>query len=163
MEPRFRFGAFELDTARGVLTRDGTPVSLGNRALSVLQALLRAGGKVVTKNELMAMAWPGMVVEEANLSVQIATLRKVLATSPEARDWISTASRVGYRFTGPLQEIGAAAASPAVSVSHAADKPSIAVLPFTNLSAEAEQEYFADGITEDIIDALSRYRWFLVV
>jgi TolB-like protein len=162
MESRFRFGAFELDSARGVLTRNGSPVSLGNRALSVLEVLLRAGGKVVTKAELMATAWTGMVVEEANLSVQIATLRKVLATSPEARDWVATVPRVGYRFTGPLQEIGAAAASPAVPTSHAADKPSIAVLPFTNLSGEAEQEYFADGITEDIIDALSRYRWFFV-
>jgi TolB-like protein len=163
MESRFRFGPFELDSARGVLTRDGSPVSLGNRALSVLQVLLRAGGKVVRKDELMDTAWPGMVVEEANLSVQVATLRKVLATCPEARDWIATVSRVGYRFTGPLQEFGAAEASPAVPASYVADRPSIVVLPFTNLSGEAEQEYVADGITEDIIDTLSRYRWFFVV
>jgi TolB-like protein len=163
METRLRFGAFELDSARGVLTHNGSPISLGNRAFSVLEALLRADGKVVTKDELMATAWPGTVVEEANLSVQIAALRKTLATSPEARDWVTTVPRVGYRFTGPLQEIGAAAASPAVPISPAADKPSIAVLPFTNLSGEVEQEYFADGITEDIIDALSRYRWFFVV
>ena len=163
MEPRVRFGPFELDSARGVLTRDGAPVSLGNRALSLLQVLLRAGGNVVTKDELMAAAWPGMVVEEANLSVQIAALRKVLASCPEARDWIATAPRVGYRFTGPLREIDAAAAPPADPVSHATDKASIAVLPFADLSGEAAQEYIADGITEDIIDALSRYRWFFVV
>jgi TolB-like protein len=163
MEPRVRFGPFELDSARGILTRDGSPVLLGNRALSVLQVLLRARGNVVTKDELIATAWPGMVVEEANLSVQIAALRKVLASSPEARDWIATTPRVGYRFTGPLQEIGAAAAPPTAPVSHAPDKPSIAVLPFTDLSGEAGQEYVADGITEDIIDALSRYRWFFVV
>ena len=163
MEPSFRFGAFELDGTRGVLTRNGSPVSLGTRAFSLLGALLRAGGKVVTKDELMAAAWPGMVVEEANLSVQIATLRKILATSPEAHDWIATASRVGYRFIGPVQQIRAADELPAVPVGDAADKPSIAVLPFTNLSGEAEQEYVADGITEDIVDALSRYRWFFVV
>jgi TolB-like protein len=163
MEPRFRFGPFELDSARGVLTRDGSPISLGNRALSVLQALLRAGGKVLTKDELMAAAWPGAVVEEANLSVQIATLRKVLAACPEARDWIATASRVGYRFTGPLHIMASEKASPAITVRHAADKPSIAVVPFVNLSGDAEQEYVADGITEDIIDALSRYRWFFVL
>jgi TolB-like protein/Tfp pilus assembly protein PilF len=162
MEPRFRFGVFELDSVRGVLTRDGSPISLGNRALSVLEALLRAGGKVVTKNELMAAAWQGTVVEEANLSVQIATLRKVLAASPGARGWITTASRVGYRFTGPLRVIAAAEATPAIPVSRP-DKPSIVVLPFTNLSGEAGQEYVADGITEDIIDALSRYRWFFVL
>lgn len=161
MEPRVRFGPFELDSARGILTRDGSPVPLGNRALSVLQVLLRARGNVVTKDELIATAWPGMVVEEANLSVQIAALRKVLASCAEARDWIATTPRVGYRFTGPFQEIGAA--PPAAPVRHAPDKPSIAVLPFTDLSGEAGQEYVADGITEDIIDALSRYRWFFVV
>ncbi|WP_367066006.1 winged helix-turn-helix domain-containing protein [Oryzisolibacter sp. LB2S] len=152
MEPHLRFGAFELDTVRGILLRDGSPVALGGRALSVLQALVRAGGRIVTKDELMAAAWPGVVVEEANLSVQIAALRKVLAASPEAGDWIATAPRVGYRFAGPLR-IGVVPA----------DRPSIAVLPFGNLSADAGQDYLADGITEDIIDALARYRWFSVL
>lgn len=163
MQARYRFGVFEFDTERNLLSRDGMPVSLGHRALCVLQALLRAGGQVVTKNELMAAAWPGVVVEEANLSVQIAALRRVLAASTEACDWIATAPRVGYRFAGPLQAAGPAATPPPAGSGPTQDKPSIAVLPFTNLSADAEQDYFADGITEDIIDALSRYRWFFVM
>ncbi|HZM35981.1 MAG TPA: winged helix-turn-helix domain-containing protein [Burkholderiales bacterium] len=155
MPQRFRFGPFELDASRGVVTRDGSVLSLGGRALSVLQALVTARGNVVTKAELMAAAWPGAVVEEANLSVQIAALRKLIGSVPGCEDWIATVSRVGYRFSGPLQ-----LEEPSGLV---ADKPSIVVLPFTNLSGEPSQEYFVDGITEDIINVLARFRWFFVV
>lgn len=162
MEAHWRFGAFELDGARGILTRDGLPVPLGHRALGLLLALLRAGGQVVTKDELLAAAWPGMVVEEANLSVQIAGLRKVLASSPPARDWIATVPRVGYRYTGPIRP----ACTPAPAGSEPGgmpDTPTLAVLPFASLGGEARLDTLADSISEDILDALSHYRWFRVV
>lgn len=164
MAQRYLFGPFELDAGRGVLTREGAPIALGNRALSVLQALLAAQGGVVTKAELLAAAWPGTVVEESNLAVQVAGLRRILGAAPGARDWIATASRVGYRFTGPLRvEPSAPQAAAGAPASDLGGKPSIAVLPFANLGGEAEQDYFVDGITEDIIAALSRFRWFFVI
>jgi DNA-binding winged helix-turn-helix (wHTH) protein len=129
---RFFFGPFELDAGRGVLTRDGAPLAVGNRALTVLQTLLNAQGKVVTKAELMAAAWPGTVVEETNLSVQIAGLRKILEAVPGARGWIATASRIGYRFTGNLRVEARAPQAAAEPPADLAGKPSIAVLPSTD-------------------------------
>ncbi|MBP8295936.1 MAG: winged helix-turn-helix domain-containing protein [Burkholderiales bacterium] len=160
----FAFGPFLLDAGRGVLLRDGAAVALGNRAFLVLQALVAAQGQVVTKSELMAAGWPQTVVEESNLSVQIAALRKLLGPPPDGVEWIATVARIGYRFDGAAtvgEEVVTAA--PAAPEHDAARKPSIAVLPFTNLSRDQEQEYFADGITEDIITALARYRWFFVI
>src|SRR5437899_86462 len=161
---RLAFPPFLLDTGRGMLTRDGEAVTIGHRAFLVLQALLSARGQPVTKSELMAAGWPDTVVEESNLTVQIAALRKLLGPSPEGGEWIATVSRVGYRFVGPLvlppDERKAANPIPA---SDFARKPAIAVLPLVNLSGDPKQEYFADGITEDIITALSRFRWFFVI
>ena len=99
---RLAFPPFLLDTGRGMLTRDGEAVTIGHRAFLVLQTLLGARGQPVTKSELMAAAWPDTVVEESNLTVQIAALRKLLGPSPEGGEWIATVSRVGYRFVGPL-------------------------------------------------------------
>jgi TolB-like protein len=153
-----------LDTQRGTLFRDGAPVLVGQRGLSLLQALLSARGETVTKAELMELGWPNAIVEESNLSVQIAALRKLLGSVPDGVEWIVTVPRVGYRIIVPV----------AVKESNAdeltgrdtkglASKPSIAVLPFANLSGDIDQEYFADGISEDITIALSRFRWFFVV
>jgi TolB-like protein len=160
----FVFGSFLLDAGRGILLRDGSAVALGHRAFLVLKALVGAQGQVVTKSELMTLGWPNTIVEESNLSVQIAALRKLLGPSPDGVEWIATVSRVGYRFVGATvaaeEQSDVATATPAED---AASKPSIAVLPFSNLSNDLEQEYFADGITEDVITALSRYRWFFVI
>jgi TolB-like protein len=158
---RFEFGPFALDADRGVLTRDGAAVDAGHRAILLLQALLRAEGRAVTKAELMDAAWPGLLVEESNLSVQVAALRKLLGDSPAGRPWITTIARVGYRFDGPvsaarpapLQERGSAQAG----------KPSIVVLPLAAMGGGPERDYLVDGITEDIIVALTRFRWFHVI
>ena len=139
------FGPFRLDTARGMLTRDGAPVALGQRALAVLAALAEAPGRTVTKEALLARAWPGTIVEEGNLTVQIASLRKALGPD---HDWIVTVPRSGYRL------------SPAPAAPEPAVVPSLAVLPFV---ADGEQAWFADGIVEDITAALGRFRSFAVV
>lgn len=152
-EQRYAFGPFVLDPAAGVLRRDGEPVGLGQRGVALLEALLSADGQAVSKDELLARAWPGMIVEEANLSVQIAALRKALGRAPNGLEWIATVPRIGYRLPRPT--LADASARPV--------RPSIAVLPFQSMSSNAEDEYFADGMVEDIITALSRFRTFAVV
>ncbi len=160
MSADFTFGPFELDTQRGRLLRDGRPIVLSSRGLSLLQALVASPGEVLTKAALMQAAWGDAAVEESNLSVQMAALRKQLGPMADGGDWIVTIPRTGYRF------VGNSASEAAVQIPNSnpspIGRPSIAVLPFLNLSGEREQEYLADGITEDIITALTRFRWFFV-
>lgn len=153
---RYLFGPFTLDATTGTLLRDGALVPAGQRAIALLAALVAADGEVVTKERLMAAAWPRAIVEESNLSVQIAALRKLLAPAPGATDPIGTVARIGYRFRLPVSAL------PADIDADADARPSIAVRPLANLSGDPGREYLADGITEDIIMALSRFRWFRV-
>ena len=157
MDAQTSFGPFVLLHGRE-LRRDGAPVAIGQRALMVLDGLVAADGAVVTKSELLARAWPGLVVEEGNLTVQIAGLRKELGCRPDGQDWIVTVPRVGYRFAG-LGE-SAAAAHPALASE--SGKPRLAVLPFANLSGDPSRDYFADGVVEDLITAFSRFGSFAV-
>lgn len=160
----FEFGPFALDAPRGVLSRDGVVVELGRRAISLLHALLRAEGDIVTKAELMDAAWPGLVVEESNLSVQAAALRKALGANPVGGPWIATIARVGNRFDGPVspgRPVPPRERGPAIAAE--GHKPSIVVLPLANMGASPGQECLVDGITEDIIMALTRFRWFHVI
>ena len=92
------FGPFLLDPDQGTLFRGGELVPLGQKAVLLLAALVTSPGQVRTKAELMDAAWPGTTVEESNLSVQIASLRKHLGSSPGGGEWIATIPRVGYRF-----------------------------------------------------------------
>jgi TolB-like protein/Flp pilus assembly protein TadD len=132
-------------------------VAIGQKAALLLAALVRTPGQVRTKTELMDAAWPGITVEESNLTVQIGSLRKLLGPSPSGGEWIATIPRVGYRFAA---EPGATTKPDPYS---GPVMPSLAVLPFQNLSGDPEQDYFADGIVEDIIIALSRFKSFVVV
>ena len=161
----FVFGPFVLNPEAGTLLRQGVPTPIGYRALRLLTAFLERSGQVLTKSDLIDGAWEGAAVEEGNLSVQVASLRKLLGQSPEGKDWIVTIPRVGYRFVGPLEHRKAVIPGN-VDVSPIkifGDGPSIAVLPFVNLSSDPAQEYFADGIAEDIITGLSRLRWLFVI
>ncbi|MBT2326022.1 winged helix-turn-helix domain-containing protein [Variovorax paradoxus] len=138
-------------------------VAVGQRGLRILQALLDSGGEPVSKAELMRSAWPGLVVEDSNLSVQVTALRKLLgASQPDGAEWIVTVPRFGYRLSG-----GAAAEDTQLApLLHGepdhGGRPSIAVLPFTHLGDDPAQEYLADGVTEALITALTRFRWFSV-
>jgi TolB-like protein len=156
---RLAFGPFVFESARGVLLRDGRPMPVNQKGVRLLAALLRAPGEAVTKAALMDAAWPGTAVEESNLSVQIAALRKLLGAPRDGGEWIVTVPRVGYRFAGAVS----GADTPAASVDAAVARPLIAVLPFGIVSEEPGKEYLASGITDDIITALTRYRWFRVV
>lgn len=163
MAKRFAFGPFLLDTARGTLTRDGAALAVGQRGLRILQALLEAGGEPVTKDALLRSAWPGLVVEDSNLTVQVTALRKLLGDpGGAAAQRIVTMPRLGYRLLGDLAVEDTQLAPLGLgSVDHGG-RPSIAVLPFSHLGDDATQEYLADGVTEALITALTRFRWFSV-
>jgi TolB-like protein/Tfp pilus assembly protein PilF len=156
MTANYTFGRFALSPATRQLLVDDQPVSLGARAFDVLRALIERRERLVTKEELLDAAWPGLVVEENNLQVQVSALRKILGN-----DAIVTVAGMGYRFALP---IGAGVATNAASptgkfpVANLANKPSIAVLPFVNTSDDAANEYFADGLAEELLNVLSKIR-----
>ena len=157
---RLAFGPFVLNAEAGTLLRGGEPVPVGYRGFLLLSAFVDRPGKVLTKSDLIDAAWQGAVVEETNLSVQIASLRKHLGQAPGGGDWIATIPRVGYRFVGVVDYLpdGPDRNTGPSTTREPQTGPSIAVLPFVNLSDDRDQEYFADGMVEEIITALSRLR-----
>ncbi|HSN22285.1 MAG TPA: winged helix-turn-helix domain-containing protein [Usitatibacter sp.] len=98
----YEIGPFRLDPEAEVLTHDGAPTPLGSRAVAVLTALVRQANQHVHKSALLDAAWPGLVVEESNLAVQISAIRRVLSRAPGGERWIETLARRGYRFVGPV-------------------------------------------------------------
>ena len=233
----FEFGGFRFDRAGGCLSRlDGLgvaePVTLGSRALALLAVLIERQGQLVSKDEIFAAVWPGTAVEEANLTMQISALRRVLDRNRAQGSCIQTVSGRGYRFVSPVTRtealtaasmstsgngsggpVGAAAqpeppsamrpidalppgprpsapqrlrraviatvagalclaAVVAAAVNwhlflpredRSAPRLSIVVLPFTNLSNDSEQQYFADAVTEDLTVDMSRIAHMFVI
>ena len=161
----YEFGPFRLDADAEILFRGAEPTVLGQRAVALLRLLLERAGAPVSKDALIEAAWPGLAIEDSNLTVQIAALRRVFDEAAGGAGWIETLPRRGYRYVGPPVDTDwpprrcprhrSALALP--------DKPSVAVLPFSNLSGDPEQEYFADGMVEDIIAGLSRIKWLFVI
>jgi TolB-like protein/tetratricopeptide (TPR) repeat protein len=161
-----KFGPYRLDVDSQILFCGAEPTVLGQRAIALLRLLLERAGAPVSKDALIEAAWPGLAIQDSNLTVQIAALRRVFEEVAGGAGWIETLPRRGYRYVGPpvlADDPPAKAnkqASPALALP---DKPSVAVLPFPNLSGDPEQEYFADGMVEDIIAGLSRIKWLFVV
>jgi TolB-like protein/Tfp pilus assembly protein PilF len=150
---RFRFdrhGLFRRGE-RAVLA----PVEIGSRALDVLGVLLERPGDLLSRDEIMVAAWPGTVVEDNNLTVQISKLRRILDQDRAQGSCIQTVPRRGYRFVAPVTR-----AEPGA---RPVPRLSIVVLPFTNLSDDREQQYFADGITDDVTTDLSRISGSFVI
>jgi adenylate cyclase len=154
---RIKFGPFCLDFERRELSRMGAVVPLGHRAIELLCALVAAKGALVTKDELLRLVWPGLTVEENNLQVQISAVRKALQSGDDAQGYVVTVPGRGYRFIG-VQDAANAEAGQVAS-----DKPSIVVLPFDNLSGDPEQQYFSDGIADDVTADLSKLSGLLVI
>jgi TolB-like protein len=120
----------------------------------------------VSKDALIDAGWEGSAVADNNLTVQIAALRRTLADAANVADWIETLPRRGYRYVGPAVATNfpdAAATARTASAPSLPEKPSIAVLPFSNLSGDPQQEYFADGMVDDIITGLARIKWLFVI
>src|SRR6267378_566784 len=147
----YRFGTFELQPNERRLLAGGEPVVLGPRAFDLLIALVERPGQLVTKEELLDCVWPKLVVEENNLQVQVSALRKILG-----QEAIATIPGRGYRFTVTLTASNAPLKTLLAPIDQ--NLPSIAVLPFVNMSDDAANEYFADGIAEELINVLSKIR-----
>jgi len=158
----YKFGPYRLSVEAGILFCGTEPTTLGQRAVALLNCLIEQPGSPVSKDALIEAAWPGLAVEEGNLTVQIAALRRALGEQGGER-WIETLARRGYRYIGPPVATETDDAAPTDPTQPLPDRAALAVLPFENVSRDPDQEYFADGMAEDIITALSRFRWFLVI
>ena len=150
------FGPFRFDPENRTLFRGGELAPIGQKGALILAALSTRIGEVLTKAQLMDAAWPGVAVEESNLSVQIAALRKALGTAPGGAEWIVTVPRVGYRL---FTDAGASAHATPAGPPHF----SLVVLPFANRGGGLEQDYFVDGVTESLTIDLSRIRGSFVI
>jgi TolB-like protein/DNA-binding winged helix-turn-helix (wHTH) protein/Flp pilus assembly protein TadD len=164
----YLFGPFRLDAAERRLTRGGRPVRVTSKVLDILLALVRSPGQLIEKDELMNQVWPDSFVEENNLTVGISSLRKALSEGRSGRrTYIETVPGRGYRFVADVTTLprGAAHDAPPSREGGREDCPvgvdegaidSLAVLPLANVSGDPRLEYLSDGITECIINSLSR-------
>ncbi len=162
---QFLFGDCVLDPDRREFSRDGEVVAMGPQVFDLLTYLVNNRERVVSKDDLLAAVWGGRIVSESTLTSHINAVRKAIGDSGEEQHLVRTVARKGFRFVGIVRE-GIGGPTPVAAATQAPglpDKPSIAVLAFQNLSGDPEQEYFADGIVEEIITALSRIRWLFVI
>ena len=156
-----QFGQYRLKRAERQLLGPEGPVELSARSFDILALLLGSPDEVIGKNELFDAVWPGLVVEENTLQVHMSALRKALDAG-----MITTVHGRGYKFSGPRPAAAATTSVVREATDAAANqeaKPSIAVLPFENLSDDPSQQYFSDGITQDIIDRLTKFRFLSII
>lgn len=179
----YEFEDFCLDTARRELRRADALLQVEPKAFDVIEFLIRNRDRVVSKDELLSAVWNGRIVSESALTTCINAARTALGDSGEAQRLLRTSPRKGIRFVGDVRERAATSpiadlpdpaaerASPAplsgaageVHAGRVREGISIAVMPFTNLSDDREQGYFADGIVDELITALSRFKSFFVI
>src|SRR6266850_4034114 len=168
------FGDCVLDPGRRELARGSQVIAVGPQVFDLLIYLVRNRERVVSKDDVLDAVWSGRIVSESTLTSHINAVRKAIGDSGEGQRLIRTVARKGFRFVGDVSEVqssdgGSLKTEPAGSNEAPApglalpDKPSIAALAFHNLSGDPEQDYFADGVVEDIITALSRIRWLFVI
>jgi TolB-like protein len=176
---QFHFSDHVLDAGLRELTRAGEAIAVEPQVFDLLIYLLENRNRVVSKDDLMETIWDGRIVSESTLTSRINAARKAVGDSGKNQTIIRTIARKGFRFVGDVSAPDALqrgelpqleASPPAVPSAEPLhqhppllDRPAIAVLPFVNISGESEQEYFSEGISEDIITALSKLRWFYVV
>ena len=168
---RFFFEDQMLDPERRELRRSQVQVPLEPQVFDLLLYLVRNCDRVVSKDDLIESVWKGRLVSDSTLTSRINAARKAIGDSGEEQRLIRTLPRKGIRFVGDVRvdavrQAAEPTASPSPSVQRALplpDKPSIAVLPFTNMSGDPEQAYFADGVVEDITTALSRFSSLFVI
>jgi TolB-like protein/Tfp pilus assembly protein PilF len=167
----YLFDIYALDTERRELCRGDEPVPVEPQVFDLLVYLIHNRERVVSKDDLLASIWGGRIVSESVLDTRIGAARSAIGDSGKEQRLIKTLPRKGVRFVGAVREEQKSADLVTADIDTeqpradlgAPDKPSIAVLPFTNMSGDPEQDYFADGMAEDITTALSKVRWFFVV
>src|SRR6266702_6678505 len=172
---KFLFDNHALDTDRRELRRGSERIAVEPQVFDLLVYLVQNCDRVVSKDDLIASVWHGRIVSDSTLTSRINAARKAVGDSGEDQKLIRTVVRKGLRFVGTVHARSngaepAHAAGPPDEVREQSraglplpDRPAIAVLPFINRGGDAEQEYFSDGISEDIITALSKLRWFFVI
>lgn len=170
---RYRFDEFTLDLDRGALFGSkGEELALRPKSFQMLRYFVENADRLIDRNELMRVVWPDVIVSDDSIAQCIGEIRRVLGG--DGQRYLRTVQRRGYRFAGPVHRVAAtdepepAEIAPAPEVdrppaTQLPDRPMIAVLPFQNMSGDPEQEYFADGMVEEIITALARIRWLLVI
>jgi adenylate cyclase len=167
---RYLFDDYALDADRRELSRGGRTVRLEPQAFDLLEYLIRNRERVVSRDDLLAAIWGGRIVSDSAMATRINAARCAVGDTGKAQRLIKTVPRKGIRFVGMVREEGVSSI-PGTDVSSPSttphlplpDKPSIAVLPFANLSSDPEQEYLADGIVEDIITELARFGELFVI
>ncbi|MEE8334605.1 MAG: winged helix-turn-helix domain-containing protein [Alphaproteobacteria bacterium] len=162
----YRFAEFALDTELYELRRGGEPVAVEPQVFSLLLHLIENRDHVVSKDDLIAAVWHGRIVSDATLSSRINAARRAVGDNGKAQAVIRTTPRRGFRCVGEVISSGdapARAAEDPAPLRRLQEKPSLAVLPFKNLGATEDDEYFSDGLTEDIITELSRFRELQVI
>jgi adenylate cyclase len=164
---RFLFEDYALDTDRRELCRRGEVVRIEPQAFDLLEYLIQNRGRLVNRDDLIASVWAGRIVSDSAMTTRINAARCAIGDSGKAQRLIKTVPRKGIRFVGTVlegeaggTEVGSRPLTPYLALP---DKPSIAVLAFTNMSGEPGQGYFSDGITEDIITELSRFSELFVI
>lgn len=182
---QFAFDNCVLDPERRELLRASSAVSTAPKVFDVLVYLMENRDRVVSRDDLVNAVWQGRIVSESTLATHINAVRKAVGDDGQQQRVVRTVARKGFRFVAEVTDAQtpktaqAPAVSPATPGPGAAEvvppaafaasapavpaKPSIAVLPFVNLSGDPEQDYLSDGVIEDIISALSQYRWLFVV
>jgi TolB-like protein len=170
---QFAFEGCLCDLDRRELTRGSDAIAVGPQVFDLLGYLLQNRTRVVSKNELIDAVWGGRIVSESTLTSHINAVRKAIGDTGEEQRLLRTIARKGYRFVGDVRESdgsevqdparpapAARSVAPALALQ---DRSSIAVLPFLNLSGDPAQDYFVDGVVEDIISAFSRMSWLFVI
>jgi TolB-like protein len=166
---KFDFDNCALDTNVRELRRDGELVAMQPQVFDLLVHLLKHRDHVVSRDDLITLVWGGRIVSDSTLDSRINAARGAVGDSGKAQRLIRTIPRKGVRFVGAVNEhlngvhLAATPMKPLTEPVPLPDRPAIAVLPFDNMSGDLTQEYFSDGITEDIITALSKLRWFFVI
>jgi TolB-like protein len=169
---KFIFESCLLDNERRELSCGGNQVIVQPQVFDLLVHLIRNRNRVLGREELISLVWGGRVVSDSTFTSRINAARTALGDSGEAQKFIRTFPRKGFRFVGQVVErpdgVSSAnalqTAQPASAKDSAgAERPAIAVLAFDNMSQNSEQEYFCDGLSEDLLTALSRVKWFFVI